>query len=118
MSVMTDHPGEGSPDDREVLEPYPRPGEPAMAHLAPLMLALVEGGNRVTYVNENFGFRPVPHGWSAWLEEPIDFGLVTRRFVLPPSIELDPAGDVILDHANQAEVFGGDAARRLRADQR
>jgi hypothetical protein len=117
MSVMTDHPGEGSPDDREVIEPYARPGEPAMAHLAPLMLALVEGGNRVTYVNENFGFRPVPHGWSAWLEEPIDFGLVTRRFVLPPSIELDPAGDVILDHANQAEVFG-DAARRMRADQR
>ena len=76
MSVMTEDPGDGSPDDREVIEPYTRPGEPAMAHLAPVMLALVEAGNRVTYVNENFGFRPAPHGWSAWLEEPIDFALV------------------------------------------
>ena len=83
-------------DDREVIEASDRRGEPAMSHIAPVMVALVEAGNRVSVRNQNFGFIPQPHGWSAYLDEPIDFDLIERRFVLPPSIHLDRANDQIL----------------------
>jgi hypothetical protein len=107
---------QGSPaDDREVIEADDRRGEPAMSHLAPVMVALVEAGNRVSVRNQNFGFIPQPHGWSAYLDEPIDFDLIERRFVLPPSIHLDRANDQILDDHAQAYVYGGDAQRRMRA---
>ena len=102
-------------DDREVIEASDRPGEPPMSHLAPVMVALVEAGNRVSFRNENFGFVPQPHGWSAYLEAPIDFDLIERRFVLPPSIVLDRDGDRIVDRASQAYVIGGEGARRERA---
>jgi len=101
-------------DDREVIEASDRRGEPAMSHIAPVMLALVEAGNRVSVRNQNFGFIPQPHGWSAYLDEPIDFDLIERRFVLPPSIHLDRANDQILDDYAQAYVYGGDAQRRMR----
>ena len=102
-------------DDREVIEASDRRGEPAMSHIAPVMVALVEAGNRVSVRNQNFGFIPQPHGWSAYLDEPIDFDLIERRFVLPPTIHLDRANDQILDDYAQAYVYGGDAQRRLRA---
>ena len=102
-------------DDREVIEATDRRGEPPMSHLAPVMVALVEAGNRVSFRNENFGFVPQPHGWSAYLEAPIDFDLIERRFVLPPSIVLDRDGDRIVDHGSQAYVIGGEGARRERA---
>jgi hypothetical protein len=101
-------------DDREVIEADDRRGEPAMSHLAPVMVALVEAGNRISRPNQHFGFVPAPHGWSAYLDEPIDFDLLERRFVLPPSITLDRANDQILDDHAQAYVFGGDAQRRMR----
>jgi hypothetical protein len=110
MGAMTDD------DDREVIEATDRKGEPAMSHLAPVMLALVEAGNRVSHRNENFGFIPQPHGWTAYLDEPIDFDLVEARFVLPPSITLDRENDQILDYLSQAYVIGGDGQRRLRAE--
>lgn len=103
-------------DDREVIEATDRAGEPAMSHLAPVMLALVEAGNRVSQRNDNFGFIPQPHGWTAYLDEPIDFDLVERRFVLPPSITLDRENDQILDYYSQAYVIGGDGQRRIRAE--
>ncbi len=103
-------------DDREVIEATDRKGEPAMSHLAPVMLALVEAGNRVSQRNDNFGFIPQPHGWTAYLDEPIDFDLVERRFVLPPSITLDREKDQILDYYSQAYVIGGDGQRRIRAE--
>ena len=103
-------------DDREVIEATDRTGEPAMSHLAPVMLALVEAGNRVSHRNDNFGFIPQPHGWTAYLDEPIDFDLVEARFVLPPSITLDRENDQILDYFSQAYVIGGDGQRRLRAE--
>ena len=103
-------------DDREVIEATDRTGEPAMSHLAPVMLALVEAGNRVSQRNDNFGFIPQPHGWTAYLDEPIDFDLVERRFVLPPSITLDREKDQILDYYSQAYVIGGDGQRRIRAE--
>ena len=114
---MTDEqrPKDPTDDDREVIDATDRPGEPAMSHLAPVMVALVQAGNRVSFRNDNFGFIPQPHGWSAYLEEPIDFDLVDRRFVLPPTIVLDRAGDRIVDHANQAYVIGGEGARKERA---
>ncbi len=103
-------------DDREVIEPDDRPGEPAMAHISPVMLALVEAGNEVVWRNENFGFVPAPHGWTAELARPIDFDLVERRFVLPDTISLDREGDCIWDHGSQAVVLGADAARRSREE--
>jgi hypothetical protein len=115
MGGMSDDRPVPADDDREVIEAVERPGEPPMSHLAPVMLALVEAGNRVSYRNENFGFIPQPHGWSAFLEKPIDFDLVERRFVLPPSITLDRDGDRILDYYSQAYVLGGDAQQRERA---
>lgn len=115
MARMTDQPaGVRTPDDREVIDAADRPGEPAMSHLAPVMVALVQAGNRVSARNENFGFVPQPHGWSAYLDEPIDFDLVELRFVLPPSITLDRENDRILDHGAQAYVYGGEAQRRMR----
>jgi hypothetical protein len=111
MAAMTD-----DEDDREVIEATDRKGEPAMSHLAPVMLALVEAGNRVSQRNDNFGFIPQPHGWTAYLDEPIDFDLVERRFVLPPSITLDRENDQILDYYSQAYVIGGDGQRRIRAE--
>jgi len=102
-------------DDREVIDANDRPGEPAMSHLAPMMLALVEAGNRVSRRNENFGFIPAPHGWTALLDEPIDFDLIERRFQLPPSITLDRENDQILDYNSQAYVYGGEWQRRWRA---
>ena len=106
-------------DDREVIEASDRRGEPPMSHIAPVMVALVEAGNRVSVRNQNFGFIPQPHGWSAYLDEPIDFDLIERRFVLPPTIHLDRANDQILDDYAQAYVYGGDAQRRMReANQR
>ncbi len=107
----------GSPDgdDREVIDAQDRPGEPAMSHLAPVMLALVEAGNTVTYANENFGFIPQPDGWHAFLDQPIDFDLIERRFVLPPTIRLDRENDQICDDASFSHVYGGDAQRRMRA---
>jgi hypothetical protein len=110
MGAMTDD------DDREVIEATDRKGEPAMSHLAPVMLALVEAGNRVSRRNENFGFIPQPHGWTAYLDEPIDFDLVEARFVLPPSITLDRENDQILDYFSQAYVIGGEGQRRLSAE--
>lgn len=114
---VTDEPRPGEPSncDREVIEATDRPGEPPMSHLAPVMVSLVEAGNRVSFRNENFGFIPQPHGWSAYLEAPIDFDLIERRFQLPPSIVLDREGDRIVDHGSQAYVIGGDGARRERA---
>ncbi|MGH8893020.1 MAG: hypothetical protein ACRDWY_06900 [Actinomycetes bacterium] len=103
-------------DDREVIEAVDRPGEPAMSHFAPVMLALVEAGNEVVWRNENFGFIPQPHGWTAELASPIDFDLVERRFVLPDTVRLDRDGDRIWDDASQAVVLGGEAARRARED--
>ena len=103
-------------DDREVIEATDRAGEPAMSHLAPVMVALVQAGNRVSVANEHFGFVPQPHGWSAFLDEPIDFDLIERRFVLPPTIHLDRENDQILDDGAQAYVFGGEAQRRMRAE--
>ncbi len=111
MGLMTD-----DEDDREVIEATDRKGEPAMSHMAPVMLALVEAGNRVSHRNDNFGFIPQPHGWTAYLDEPIDFDLVERRFVLPPSITLDRENDRILDYYSQAYVIGGDGQRRIRAE--
>ena len=102
-------------DDREVIEATTRQGEPAMAHLAPVMVALVQAGNTVTHRNSHFGFISQPHGWVAYLDEPIDFDLIEARFVLPDTIVLDRDGDRILDNHNWAEVLGGDAQRRLRA---
>lgn len=103
-------------DDREVIEPYDREGEPAMSHLAPVMVALVEAGNEVVWRNANFGFRPAPHGWTAELAEPIDFDLIESRFELPDSVVLDRDNDTIWDEGNQAVVLGADAARRAREE--
>lgn len=103
-------------EDREVIEPYDRDGEPAMAHLAPVMVALVQAGNEVVWRNENFGFRPAPHGWTAELTGPIDFDLIEARFELPDSVILDREGDKIWDEGNQAVVLGGEAARRAREE--
>ena len=106
----------GMSEDREVIEPVDRPGEPIMAHLAPVMLALVQGGNEVIWRNENFGFVPQPHGWTAELARPIDFDLIEARFELPDTVILDRAGDRIWDEGNQAVVMGSDAARRAREE--
>ena len=108
----TTRPGD---DDREVIESHDRPGEPAMSHLAPVMVALVQAGNKVAYENDHFGFVPQPDGWQAFLTEPIDFDLVERRFVLPPTITLDRENDMILDAAYYSTVYGGEASRRMRA---
>jgi hypothetical protein len=118
---MTDTPdtgtgtGAGSADDREVIDAQDRPGEPAMSHLAPVLVALVEAGNTVTYPNQGFGFVAGPDGLNAFLDEPIDFDLIERRFVLPPTIHLDRAHDEICDDTYLSHVYGGDAQRRLRA---
>ena len=101
-------------DDREVIEAQDRPGEPEMSHLAPVMVALVEAGNTVTYRNQNFGFVSGPDGLNAYLDQPIDFDLVERRFVLPPTIRLDRANDAICDDTYLSHVYGGDAQRRMR----
>jgi hypothetical protein len=101
-------------DDREVIDAQDRPGEPAMSHLAPVMVALVEAGNTVTYPNQSFGFVSGPDGMNAWLDQPIDFDLVERRFVLPPTIRLDRANDEICDDTYMCHVYGGDAQRRMR----
>ncbi len=114
---MADTPGtatDGSDDDREVIDAQDRPGEPAMSHLAPVMVALVEAGNTVTYRNQNFGFVSPPDGLNAFLDEPIDFDLIERRFVLPPTIHLDRANDEICDDTYLCHVYGGDAQRRMR----
>ncbi len=109
---MTD--ADPTPDDREVIDAQDRPGEPAMSHLAPVMVALVEAGNTVTYPNQSFGFVHRPDGMSAFLDQPIDFDLIERRFVLPPSIRLDRGNDEILDDTYYSHVYGGDAQRRMR----
>ena len=101
-------------DDREVIDAQDRPGEPAMSHLAPVMVALVEAGNTVTYRNQNFGFVSQPDGLNAFLDRPIDFDLIERRFVLPPTIHLDRANDEICDDTYMCHVYGGDAQRRMR----
>ena len=103
-------------EDREVIDAQDRPGEPPMSHLAPVMVALVEAGNTVTYPNQNFGFRHGPDGLHAWLDKPIDFDLIERRFVLPPTIRLDRANDQICDDTYYSYVYGGDAQRRMRAE--
>ena len=107
---------EEQPDDREVIDAHDRPGEPAMSHLAPVMVALVEAGNTVSFRNDNFGFISQPHGWMAYLDKPIDFDLIERRFVLPPSIRLNREADTIDDHMYYSTVYGGDAQRRLREE--
>ncbi len=113
---MTDAPDDGTAaGDREVIDAQDRPGEPAMSHLAPVMVALVEAGNSVTYPNQNFGFVSQQDGWHAYLDQPIDFDLIERRFVLPPTIHLDRAHDQIDDDGYFSHVYGGDAQRRLRA---
>jgi hypothetical protein len=106
---------DGADDDREVIDAQDRPGEPAMSHLAPVMVALVEAGNTVTYPNESFGFVHRPDGMNAFLDQPIDFDLIERRFVLPPTVHLDRAHDEICDDTYLSHVYGGDAQRRLRA---
>ena len=105
---------DGADDDREVIDAQDRPGEPAMSHLAPVMVALVEAGNTVTYRNQSFGFVSEPDGLNAFLDEPIDFDLIERRFVLPPTIHLDRANDEICDDTYLSHVYGGDAQRRMR----
>ena len=99
--------------DREVIEAQRRPGEPAMSHLVPLLLALVEAGNEVRWQTDHFGFLPQPHGWFCELVEPIDFALVESRFALPKTIRLEPEHDRIVDDANRAEIYGGEGARSL-----
>lgn len=111
---MTDTTAPGADDDREVIDAQDRPGEPEMSHLAPVMVALVQAGNTVTYANQNFGFVHGPDGMHAFLDEPIDFDLVERRFVLPPSIRLDRDNDEICDDLYFSHVYGGDAQRRMR----
>ena len=49
-----------------------------------------------------------------YLDRPIDFDLIERRFVLPPTIRLDREQDLICDDAYYSHVYGGDAQRRLR----
>jgi hypothetical protein len=110
---MTETSGIGD-DDREVIDAQDRPGEPEMSHLAPVMVALVEAGNTVTYRNQSFGFVSGPDGLNAFLDEPIDFDLIERRFVLPPTIRLDRANDEICDDTYMSHVYGGDAQRRMR----
>ena len=105
----------GGVDDREVIDAQDRPGEPEMSHLAPVMVALVEAGNTVTYRNQSFGFVSGPDGLNAFLDRPIDFDLIERRFVLPPTIRLDRANDEICDDTYLSHVYGGDAQRRMRA---
>ena len=100
-------------DEREVIEAHRRPGEPVMSHLVPVLLALVEAGNEVRWQSEHFGFLPQPHGWFCELIEPIDFALVSARFVLPDTIRLDPDHDRILDDGNQAEIYGGEGVKAL-----
>ena len=102
-------------DDREVIDAWDRPGEPPMSHLAPVMVALVQAGNRVSFPNSDFGFVPQQDGWQAFLDKPIDFDLVEARFELPPSVHLDRANDEITDDNYFAHVYGGDAQRRMRA---
>ncbi len=112
---MTDDRHDGAADDdREVIDAYDRPGEPPMSHLAPVMVALVEAGNSVTYANSNFGFVPQPDGWQAFLDEPIDFDLVERRFRLPETITLHREADEIRDAGSYSTVYGGEARRRMR----
>src|SRR4029079_17326974 len=105
---------DGSDDDREVIDAQDRPGEPAMSHLAPVMVALVEAGNTVAHPDQKLGVVSHPDGLNAFLDKPIDFDLIERRFVLPPTIRLDRANDEICDDTYMRHVYGGDAGRRMR----
>ena len=63
------------------------------ANLQPIIDALVRAGNEVI----DGGFQLTPGGWECLLARPIDFEIVSTRFVLPANVEASPDIDSILD---------------------
>jgi hypothetical protein len=81
-----------------------------VAHLLPLLAALVERGARIRHRTDLYGFHPARDGWRCELLDPIDFDHVERTFALPPTIRLDPAANRIDDTHNHVAIVGSPTA--------
>ncbi|MBI1758838.1 MAG: hypothetical protein HYR62_06395 [Actinobacteria bacterium] len=82
-----------------------------VAHLLPLLDALVARGARIRYRTDLFGFHPARDGWRCELLDPIDFGHLAERFQLPDSIRLDPVSGRIDDVRNRITISGPVSSR-------
>ena len=85
----------------------PAAGQPAYAHLLPLVQALVDAGNAV----DRFGpegqlFDVDQSGYIAYLTDRIDWAWVQEHFVLPDLVRYDAERDEISDMKNWVSIVG------------
>lgn len=84
-----------------------------VAHLLPVLAALVEAGARIRYRTAMFGFHPARDGWRCELLDPIDFTMLERRFDFPDTIQLDPESGRIDDTRNHVMVTAPTSRSRV-----
>jgi hypothetical protein len=76
-------------------------------HLEPLVLALVERGNRVTLPGDRSPlFAPSQEGYVAYLADRIDWDWVQANVDLPDTVVYDPETDEVFDRRTWVSILG------------
>lgn len=76
------------------------------ANILPIDDLLVAHGNRVI----GGGFVLSQHGWRCQLDSSLDFDVIARTFVLPPTILVSPSTDSVLDQLSWCVIEGPGAS--------
>jgi hypothetical protein len=76
--------------------------------LVPIVQLLLRSGNSLSYdqQQQSSGFMPTQGGWVCYLNDPIDFDLVSTKFELPTKVRLSRAEDTIFDERTWVTIEG------------
>jgi hypothetical protein len=95
---------------KQRISEMPLEGEPAYAHLVPVVDALLTMGNRAPA-----GFVLEKDGWLCQFEQPLDLEALRQLFTFPATVVLSDQLDCVHCQNTWALIEGGFAANRERA---